>query len=91
MVRPDTVRYFFVVRESLLGHHFFFFSVSLVLFVCFKDENGFFVCLFILFGLCLQSYPENWSPAALCRCQHVDLMIDLEFWSAFPVGLEVCE
>lgn len=47
MVRPDTVRYFFVVRESLLGH-LFFFSVSLVLFVCFKDENGFFlfVCLF---------------------------------------------
>lgn len=90
MVYPDTVRYFFVVRESLLGHLFFFFSVSLVLFVCFKDENGFF-CLFVLFGLCLQSYPENWSPAALCRCQHVDLMIDLEFWSAFPVGLEMCE
>lgn len=46
MVRPDTTRYFFVVRESLLGH-LFFFSVSLVLFVCFKDENGFlFVCLF---------------------------------------------
>lgn len=63
-------------------------SVSLALCVC-KDESGIFVCLFILSIYPFSLIQKNWSPAAFCRCQHVDLMIDLEFWSAFPVGLDV--
>lgn len=47
MVRPDTVRYFFVVRESLLGHRFFF-SLSLLFCLCvLRMRMAFlFVCLF---------------------------------------------